>query len=205
MNKSVLVGMDAMPESSKQISSLSIRGAGRIEVPEERQVPRRLKSVVVGWAIVLVVSVLAISVWGSDMDFPTTVSRTEIKTDDGGSVFLEKTIRKITASTIDNAVQWMTVEGNWVFSNLSDVVAVILTNIEKVLNWFPWLAIVAIVGMVSYTVGGWKILTFSLGALLYIGFMGLWDNMIDTIALMVVAVLVAIGIGLPLGVLAARS
>ena len=46
---------------------------------------------------------------------------------------------------------------------------------------------------------------FVVFALLYVGFMGLWENTIDTIALMVVAVAVAVTVGLPLGVLGARS
>ena len=37
------------------------------------------------------------------------------------------------------------------------------------------------------------------------GFMGLWENTIDTVALMVVSVVISVSIGLPLGVLAARS
>ena len=35
--------------------------------------------------------------------------------------------------------------------------------------------------------------------------MGLWENTIDTVALMVVSVVIAVGAGLPLGVIAARS
>ncbi|CAI8019686.1 Glycine betaine/choline transport system permease protein OusW [Geodia barretti] len=46
---------------------------------------------------------------------------------------------------------------------------------------------------------------FATVAFLYIGFMGLWENTIDTIALMVVAVALSVAVGLPLGVLAARN
>ena len=42
-------------------------------------------------------------------------------------------------------------------------------------------------------------------AMLYFGFMGLWENTIDTIALMVVSVATAVAAGLPLGVIGARS
>ena len=37
------------------------------------------------------------------------------------------------------------------------------------------------------------------------GFMDLWENTIDTVALMVVAVVIAVSIGFPLGILGARN
>jgi glycine betaine/proline transport system permease protein len=46
---------------------------------------------------------------------------------------------------------------------------------------------------------------FTAFALLFIGFMGLWENTIETIALMVVAVVLSVAVGLPLGVLGARN
>ena len=57
----------------------------------------------------------------------------------------------------------------------------------------------------SFAVGRWALLAFTSAALLYVGFMGLWENTIGTIALMVVAVIISVSIGLPLGVLGARS
>ena len=48
-------------------------------------------------------------------------------------------------------------------------------------------------------------MAFTSIAMLYFGFMGLWENTIDTIALMVVSVATAVAAGLPLGVIGARS
>ena len=48
-------------------------------------------------------------------------------------------------------------------------------------------------------------MAFTSIAMLYFGFMGLWENTIDTIALMVVSVAIAVAVGLPLGVVGARS
>ena len=52
---------------------------------------------------------------------------------------------------------------------------------------------------------GWSLAVLTSLALLFIGFMGLWPNTIDTIALMVVAVAIAVSAGLPLGLVAASS
>ncbi|MYC07602.1 MAG: ABC transporter permease subunit [Chloroflexi bacterium] len=46
---------------------------------------------------------------------------------------------------------------------------------------------------------------FTTFAMLFFGFMGLWENTIDTVALMLVSVAIAVAAGLPLGVIGARS
>ena len=111
----------------------------------------------------------------------------------------------MTGGAIDDAVNWLTREGSWVFGTMSDVVTYALVFIEDVLKWAPWPALVVALALLAYSVGGRRMLLFAIAALLFIGFMGLWPNTIDTIALMVVSVLIAVAIGLPLGVAAASS
>ncbi len=158
-----------------------------------------------GLTVVVVVLLISLAIWGPEMDFPTTVSRSTIETDNGGTITLQKTVREVTGGAIDDAVDWMTIEGGWLFDGLSTAVTYALVYIENGLKWVPWPAIVLGVALLSFSVGGWNLLVFTAFALLYIGFMGLWENTIDTIALMVVAVVISVTIGLPLGVLGARS
>ena len=156
----------------------------------------------IGAATVVVVLLASLLIWGPEMEFPTTVSR-EISSD--GSTTLERSVRDVTGGAIDDAVSWMTVEGAWLFDGLSTAVTYALVNIERVLKWLPWPAVVVGLALLSFAVGRLSLLVFTSLALLSIGFMGLWENTIDTIALMVVAVAVSVSIGLPLGVLGARS
>ncbi len=155
-------------------------------------------------AAVVVILVLAASliIWGPEMDFPTTVS-TEQSVD--GAVTLDKSVRDVTSEAIDEAVNWVTRRGDWLFSALSTGVNYALVNIERVLKWLPWPALVVALALLSFAVGRWGLLAFTSFALLFVGFMGLWSNTIDTVALMVVAVVIAVAIGLPLGVVGARS
>ena len=118
---------------------------------------------------------------------------------------LTKTVRQVTGNAIDEAVDWLTVEASWLFSSLSDGVTYALILIEDVLKWIPWPVIVLGLALLSFAVGRWSLLGFTTAALLVRGFMGLWENTLDTIALMVVSVVVSVTIGLPLGVLAARN
>ena len=159
----------------------------------------------IGLGAVLVILLASLALWGSNMDFPTSVSSTQIQTSSGNVVTLDKTVREVTGDAIDDVVGWITREGSWLFDGLSTGVTYALVWIENSLKWLPWPAVVVGLALVSFTVGRAGLLAFTTLALLFVGFMGLWENTIDTIALMVVAVAIAITVGLPLGVLGARS
>lgn len=157
-------------------------------------------------AVVVVAAVLVcLAVWGSEMGFPTTVSTSEVETSGGGVTTLERTVREVTGTAIDDAVDWLNIEVSWLFDSLSSAVDVALVRIEDVLSWLPWPAVILGLALVSFAAGRWRLLGFTVLALLFIGFMDLWENTIDTVALMIVAVAVAVLIGLPVGVLASRS
>ena len=141
-------------------------------------------------------------VWGPEMDFPTKVSQ---RTSTDGSITLDRTARDVASDAIDDAVGWMTKEGAWLFDGLSTVVTYALVNIERALKWTPWPVVVVGLAFLSFAVGRWRLFIFTSLALLFVGFMGLWENTMDTVALMIVAVAIAVSVGLPLGVLGSRS
>ncbi|MDD9994902.1 MAG: hypothetical protein OXS35_04035, partial [Dehalococcoidia bacterium] len=156
----------------------------------------------IGFAIVALALLVSVLVWGAEMGFPTTVSS---QTSSDGLVTLDRTVRDVTSKGIDDAVQWMTTEGAWVFDGLSTAVTFALIRIEGALKWMPWPVIVIGLALLAFAIGKWSLLLFTALALLFIGFMDLWANTMDTVALMVVAVAVAVAVGLPLGVLGARN
>ena len=150
-------------------------------------------------AIVLVVSLL---VWGPGMEYPTTVAY--VQSSDGSTSF-PRSLRDVTGGSIDTAADWVTNNGSWLFGGIKNAIAYTLNYIEDGLNWLPWPAVVLALVLASFAVGGVALMGFTTFALLFIGFMGLWEPTIDTVALMVVAVILSVGIGLPLGVLGARN
>ena len=156
-------------------------------------------------ALVLSVLVATLLIWGPEMEFPTTVSQSEQPAGEGRTVTLDRTVREVSGDAIDDVVSWMTEEGDWLFANLSDGITYALVYIEDALKWTPWPVVVVGLALLAFAVGRWSLLGFTALALIYIGLMGLWPNAIDTIALIAVAVVVALAIGLPLGVLGARN
>lgn len=157
----------------------------------------------IGGGIVIIVLLASLLIWGPGMEYPTTVS--EVQTTGGNSRTIPVSLRDVTGDAIDNWVNWLTTEADWLFNGIKDGVTYAIVFIEDVLKWIPWPAIVVGLALLSFAVGRWTLTGITVVALLYMGFMGLWSNTIDTLALMVIAVIVSIAVGLPLGVLGARN
>ena len=155
-----------------------------------------------GLGTVLLVLIICLVAWGPDMEYPTTVSTSQIE---GTNVEVAKSVRDVTGSNIDEAVRWLQREGAWLFGGLNEAVVFVLIKIEQGLGWIPWPVLVVGIGILSFAVGRWPLMLFTVAALLFMGFMDLWENAIKTVALMAVAVAVSVAIGFPLGVLGARS
>jgi glycine betaine/proline transport system permease protein len=68
-----------------------------------------------------------------------------------------------------------------------------------------WLGVVAILAFLSWIFGSPKAALLALAGFLFIGFQGLWQPAMDTLALTIAAVLVSLLIGIPLGVWAGVS
>ncbi len=80
-----------------------------------------------------------------------------------------------------------------------------LTTVETFLKWLPWFVLPLAVFLVIFRTGDWRMALIAVGATLYPGLVGLWDTTMETLSLMTIAVLIALAIGIPLGVWAARS
>ena len=82
-----------------------------------------------------------------------------------------------------------------------------LQLVEDFFLWLPWYVVLLVVGVLAYFASNrsWKLacgLCF-LGFL--IGFIGLWEPAMETMALMLTSTLFSISIGIPIGILMSRS
>jgi glycine betaine/proline transport system permease protein len=91
------------------------------------------------------------------------------------------------------------------FRPFSELVETTLRAIETVLLWLPWPVHFILLYAVGYKAGGHRLALLATAGLLLMGLFGLWEASMETFALMGVAVSVALLIGIPLGILAARS
>jgi glycine betaine/proline transport system permease protein len=77
--------------------------------------------------------------------------------------------------------------------------------LEGWLLWLPWPVLVTAVFLLSQKVADLRLALLTSGSVLLMGMMGLWPQSMQTLALMSVAVFFSLLVGLPLGILSARS
>jgi len=106
---------------------------------------------------------------------------------------------------INIAVQWMTVSLSPFFNVITTIIREPLVKIEHLLWWMPWWSIIIISTGISWKFAGRAIAIIAFLGMLFIGAMGLWDDTMTTLAIIIVSVLVSLIVGIPIGVLAAKS
>jgi glycine betaine/proline transport system permease protein len=76
---------------------------------------------------------------------------------------------------------------------------------DRPLPQIGWLGVVGLVGYVSWAVANWRVALLAVAGFTFLGLQGLWQESMDTLALTLSAVLVALLFALPLGVWAGLS
>ncbi len=113
--------------------------------------------------------------------------------------------------------EWINQARRWVISNqtthglflvvlnpISDAIDYSLRWVEAALLWLPWFVIVMATGMVATSILGFKGGILTAAGVMYFGSVGLWEESVQTLALMGVAVVISVAIGIPLAIWAAR-
>ena len=92
-----------------------------------------------------------------------------------------------------------------IFRHISDTMLWAIVNLESLLRLAPWWLVLAIVAGVTWHATR-KVVTTAVivGLLFLVGAVGLWDKLMQTLALMMVATVISVLVGIPLGILAAR-
>ncbi|WP_198403529.1 ABC transporter permease [Celeribacter ethanolicus] len=77
---------------------------------------------------------------------------------------------------------------------------------EKVLINTPWPIVILVIAIITWLgARSWKITIGAVLSLLLIGFMGMWEDTMATLAMITVATLVCVALGIPVGILMSRS
>jgi glycine betaine/proline transport system permease protein len=91
------------------------------------------------------------------------------------------------------------------FEPLSAFIDGALRLIEGALLALGWPVVLLLFGLQGALAGGWRLALLCAGGFLLAGLFGLWAPTLQTLALMTCALLLAVAVGVPLGVLAAAS
>ncbi len=77
---------------------------------------------------------------------------------------------------------------------------------EKLLLGTPWWLVIAVLAVFAYAASrSWKLTLGVIVAFFLIGFFGMWDNTMRTMSIILVSTMLAIVIGIPIGISMARS
>ena len=111
------------------------------------------------------------------------------------------------ASWIDSFTEWLTTTFAGLFSFLQTVGEAMMNGMTGMLMLVPPLVFIPLLALFMFIISKKKIgLTiFTLLGLLFVYNQGLWTNLMNTVTLVIVASLVSIIIGIPLGILMAKS
>lgn len=107
-------------------------------------------------------------------------------------------------NTIQNFFDWLTSNFSGFFDGVSDVVGAAVNALIALLELPPPLLMALILVAIGMLVKGWKFAVGSLLGLLLIISMSQWTAAMETLAIVLVSAVVAVAIGIPLGILGAR-
>lgn len=108
-------------------------------------------------------------------------------------------------SVVAPALSWLNVNYHFLFSAIASFFDFWVTGIVNLLSLAPAPVVAVVFAVIALALSGWR-----MGLLTAAGFavclvLGMWDATIQTIALVVLAVLFSIGLGIPIGILLSRS
>ena len=108
---------------------------------------------------------------------------------------------------IDDLTKWLVDNLDVVFDVIEWPIDKVLYGIEDFLMWLPPLAFLAILCVVAWRIASWKVSISSTAGFALIGFLGwsFWAYLMTTLAVIFTAVVFCAAVGIPLGIIAARS
>ena len=106
---------------------------------------------------------------------------------------------------IDSVITWVIINLGWFFDAISDNLKVALGKLRDFLIWIPWPVTVALIFLAGWRIASWRVGAASAIGLMAIGIVNLWEPAMVTVAIIIVSVTIAVGFGLPIGVVSARN
>jgi glycine betaine/proline transport system permease protein len=110
------------------------------------------------------------------------------------------------AEWVDAVMAWLLTNWAGFFDAIGDGILFGLLHIERFLLWLPWVVVVVVVGLIA-----WRAMRVWWGGLLMAGFLvligsfGYWDLAMMTLAIIIAAVIISLALGIPTGIIMARS
>lgn len=106
---------------------------------------------------------------------------------------------------IEDAVDWMTSTLGLLFDGIDTVLRGAFNAVADVLAWPPFWVLIIVFAALAWVVRSWKFAAFTVPAFYLIAAIGMWDQAMVTLALVLVAAAMAVALSVPAGIWAAKS
>lgn len=106
---------------------------------------------------------------------------------------------------IEQFINWLTLHFSALFHVIKVVVESIVNSVEWILMFPPFYVIIALIAFLAWKRTGWGLMLFTLLGLTLIWGMGYWAQTMATLALILSAAFIALLMGIPLGIWAAKT
>ncbi|GLO57872.1 ABC transporter permease [Pseudomonas putida] len=108
------------------------------------------------------------------------------------------------AGRVNQLVDWLVLNYGDHLRSLSDQLLQLLVGLENLLRLLPWWALLLVVGLLAWHASRSLLRSLMMVALLaLIGVLGLWDKLLQTLALVLISTGLCVIVGVPLGILLA--
>lgn len=113
-------------------------------------------------------------------------------------------IRLGTIKSIEAIFEYLNTNGEGVFDGISFMIRLVLDFLEAVFTQTPWIIVTSFVVALTALSAGLRAAIYAGAFLAITGLVGLWVLSMQTLALLGTAALIAIGLGIPMGIFCAR-
>ncbi|AZO03844.1 ABC transporter permease subunit [Mesorhizobium sp. M2A.F.Ca.ET.043.02.1.1] len=107
---------------------------------------------------------------------------------------------------------WMTIGLRWIVDHYRPLFQSIKVPFDLLLQWFglalhsvPPVVMIIVAGLAAWQFGGRNVAGVIVGALIFMGLIGVWQDAMTTLSIVLTSLVVAVMLGIPLGIWAARS
>lgn len=106
---------------------------------------------------------------------------------------------------IEDFINWLTLHFSGLFGLIKIVVESIVDSVEWILMLPPFYVVIALIALLAWKRTGWGVTVLTLAGLSLIWGMGYWEQTMSTLALILSSAFIALLIGIPLGIWAAKN
>jgi glycine betaine/proline transport system permease protein len=106
---------------------------------------------------------------------------------------------------VEDAINWLLDHFGWLFDAITTVTSHLVDWVSGAFTGLPTLVVIAIFTIWAVLASGWGLALFTALAFLLVDSMELWTQAMQTLAVVLVAAVIATVVGVPIGILAARQ